>query len=213
MPVVAEDDALTIERLVLGPFSTNCYLLTSRRTGDSAVIDTPDEPETILKRLEGTNPRYILLTHNHMDHLGALAALHSRLGVPLGAHPEDSVNLPVEPEMDLDDGDTLAVGDLTVHVLHTPGHTQGGVCFLTGNYLLSGDTLFRGGPGKTWRPDALRQILESLERKVFVLPDETVVFPGHGESTLIGTEKKEYAVFAAKQHPENLCGDIVWLTS
>lgn len=213
MPIVARNSALTIERLSLGPFSTNCYILVCRKTKDSAVIDAPDEPETILRHLEGTNPKYILLTHNHMDHLGALDPLHSSLKVPLAAHPEDSDNLPVEPEIVLDDGDTITVGNLTVEVIHTPGHTRGSVCFRVGNYLLSGDSLFRGGPGKTWQPAALRQILDSLEEKIFPLPEDMEIYPGHGDETVLGKEKEEYAIFASKPHADTLCGDIVWLKS
>ncbi len=213
MAVAAEDDDIRIEKLTLGPFGTNAYILVCRKTNDSVLIDTPAEAETILERLKGTNPKYILLTHNHMDHLGALAELHRSLKVPLAAHAADSGNLPVKPEIAIKDGDTLSVGNLKIEVIHTPGHTPGSLCFLTGSYLMSGDTIFTGGPGKSWSPDNLKQIIESITGKIFVLPDDTRIYPGHGESTVLKKEKEEFAVFSSRSHDPNLCGDIVWLTS
>ncbi|MFC2010210.1 MBL fold metallo-hydrolase [Chloroflexota bacterium] len=213
MTVVAKDDEIQLEKLSLGPFGTNAYIVVCQKTRDSVVIDTPAEPDKILKQLEGTNPRYILLTHNHMDHLGALAELHSSLKVPLAAHPADSASLPVKPETALSDGDVLSVGNLEIEVLHTPGHTPGSVCFSVGKYLMSGDTIFAAGPGKSWKPSDLKQIIESLQAKVFVLPDDTEIHPGHGDSTVLKKEKEEFAVFSSRPHPPDLYGDIVWLTS
>ena len=107
MVVVAKDDDIQIERLELGPFGTNAYIVICQRTRDSVLIDTPAEASTIRDRLKDTNPKYILLTHNHMDHLGAFSELHSKLKVAVAAHASDAGNLPSPPEILLSDGDTM----------------------------------------------------------------------------------------------------------
>jgi len=95
-------------------------------------------------------------------------------------------------------------------VLHTPGHTPGGLCFLTDKYLIAGDTLFPGGPGKTQSPADFRRIIESITQKLFELPEDTQVFPGHGEATTIKEAKQQYEVFSTRPHDPNLHGDVVW---
>jgi len=213
MAVIVNDDNIRIEKLQLGPFGTNAYIMVCQKTRDSLVVDAPAEADKIMDRLQGTNPKYILLTHDHMDHVGALAELRSKLKVPLAAHASDSSTLSSPPEILLKDGDTASLGDLNLDVLHTPGHTPGSLCFRTGTNLISGDTLFPGGPGKTRSPDAFRQIIESITSKIFILPDETNVYPGHGETTTIKKAKEEYAVFSSRTHNPNLCGDVLWLSS
>jgi glyoxylase-like metal-dependent hydrolase (beta-lactamase superfamily II) len=177
------------------------------------IVDAPGEAQKVLKRLENTHPKYILMTHNHMDHVEALADLKSALEVPLAAHQADAGGLPVKPEQLLNDGDMISFGEIQLKVLHTPGHTPGSLCFLTGNYLISGDTLFPGGPGKTWSPADFKKIVASLTTKIFVLPDKTQVYPGHGESTILKKEKQNFEVFSSKPHDPNLCGDVEWLSS
>jgi glyoxylase-like metal-dependent hydrolase (beta-lactamase superfamily II) len=213
MSVIVQDDSIQIERLSLGPFGTNSYLLICQKTGASVIVDAPGDAEKVLKRLEGTHPKYILMTHNHMDHVDALAALKSALNVPLAAHEDDAGGLPVKPEQFLNDGDTISFGEIQLKVLHTPGHTPGSLCFLTGSYLISGDTIFPGGPGKTWSPDDFKKIVESLRNKIFTLPDETQVYPGHGDATVLKKEKHEFEAFSSKPHDPDLCGDVVWLSS
>ncbi len=213
MVIVAKDEDIQIERLELGPFGVNAYIVVCLKTRDSLLIDTPAEASTSMDRLKGTNPKYILLTHNHFDHLGALAELHSKLKVPLAAHALDTGNLPSSPEMLLSDGDDISVGNLKFEVMHTPGHTPGSLCFRVGGYLISGDTIFNGGPGKTGSPAAFHQVVESITTKIFVLPDDTQIYPGHGDSTVLKKEKDDFAVFASRSHDPNLCGDIVWLSS
>ncbi len=100
-----------------------------------------------------------------------------------------------------------------MRVIHTPGHTPGSICFLVGGALLTGDTLFPGGPGRTRDPQALAQEIDSITSRLYVLPAETLVLPGHGDHTTIGRSREEYAVFAAKPHPADLAGDVLWLES
>jgi len=213
MVVVAKDNAIQIERLELGPFRTNAYIVICQKTRDSVLIDAPAEASTIMDRLKSTNPKYILLTHNHMDHIGALAELQAGLKVPLAAHALDAGNLPSLPEMLLSDGDTVSLGNLKFEVLHTPGHTPGSLCFKAGRYLISGDTIFPGGPGKTRSPADFKQIVKSITGKIFVLPDDTQIYPGHGNFTVLRKEKDKFAVFSSRAHNPNLCGEVLWLSS
>jgi len=213
MAIVIENEEIKIERLSLGPYGTNCYILTCGKTRASVLVDTPAEADQILAHLRGTNPRYIVITHNHMDHLGAFNEVKSGLRIPVAAHPLDAKRLPAEPEILLNDGDTLSCGKVDLEVLHTPGHTPGSICLLTRNYLISGDTIFPGGPGKTGSPAALKQIIESLKSKVFVLPDDTHIYPGHGDSTVLKKEKAEFEVFSSRPLDPKLCGDVLWLSS
>ena len=210
MAIVAENDNIRIERLRLGAYGTNAYILICQHTGDSVVIDAPGEVERILERLEGGNPKYILITHNHADHTGALAALKTSLKIPVGIHASDADNLGLSPEWLLKDNDVVEFGNVRLMVLHTPGHTGGSISFYTDGFLLAGDTLFPNGPGKTGSAGAFRQIIQSITDKFFTLPEDTLVFPGHGESTNIGQEKKAYEVFSAKPRDPNMYGDVLW---
>ena len=213
MTLAVKDDNIRIDKLTLGPFGTNSYVITCPSTGESVAVDAPAGATEILKRLDGTHPRFILITHTHMDHLGALSELKSTLEVPLAVHPLDAKGLPLPPEILLSDGDTVYFGKIELRVLHTPGHTPGSLCFLTGKYLISGDTLFPGGPGKTRSPGDLRQIIESIKEKILPLPDDTLVYPGHGDSTILRKEKEEFALFSSRSHDPSLCGDVLWLSS
>ncbi|HUV75513.1 MAG TPA: MBL fold metallo-hydrolase [Dehalococcoidales bacterium] len=204
---------LEIERLQLGPFGTNAYVLTCRQTMDSVLVDAPAEANRLIESLEGTNPRYILLTHSHMDHIGALAEIRSRLKIPLAAHAADAGILSSPPEIQLNDSDTVSFGNIKLKILHTPGHTPGSLCFQTGKYLISGDTIFPGGPGKTGSPGDLQKIIKSITDKIFILDDDTRVYPGHGEPTVLKKEKEEFAVFSSRPHHPNLCGDVLWLSA
>jgi glyoxylase-like metal-dependent hydrolase (beta-lactamase superfamily II) len=210
MVIVSKDESVLIDKFELGPFGTNAYILTCRKTEDSVVVDAPGEAGKILGGLKGTNPKYILMTHDHLDHVGALSELKLALNIPVAAHTADTRNLPVPADLLLADGDGLAFGNIHLKVLHTPGHTPGSLCFLTGKYLISGDTIFPGGPGKTSSPTNLRQIIESIRTKIFELPDDTVMFPGHGESTILRKEKKAFEAFSSRPHDPNLCGDVLW---
>jgi hydroxyacylglutathione hydrolase len=213
MSVVADDNNIRIEKLTLGPYETNAYAVVCRRTGESLVVDAPAAASEIIKCLDGTRPRCILLTHDHYDHTGVLVSLRSRLKVLLATHPASSYQLKTPPEILLKDGDTLSLGKLRINVLHTPGHTPGSLCFKIRKYLFAGDTVFPGGPGHTETPTDFAQILESITGKIYRLPGTTVILPGHGDSTTVKKSQEEYAVFASRPHPEDLCGDVLWLSA
>jgi len=213
MVVVVKDNDIQIERLELKPWGTNAYIIICLQTRDSVLIDAPADASTIIKRLEGTNPKYILLTHNHVDHIGVLFELRSKLKVPLAAHAADSARLPSPPDILLNDGDLVSLGKVKLEVLHTPGHTSGSLCFKIGRCLISGDTIFPGGPGKTKSPADLRQIIKSITDKILVLSDDTAIYPGHGDSTTLKKERNEFVIFSSRPHDLNLCGDVLWLSS
>jgi len=211
MAIEVKNETIQIERYALGPFGTNSYIMTCLKTGDSVVFDAPGDAPKILGQLQHTNPKYILMTHNHMDHTGALAELKSALNVPIAAHAAD--RLPIPADMLLTDSETITFGNIRLAVMHTPGHTPGSLCFYTDGYLISGDTLFPDGPGKTGSPADFRQIVESLQNKIWVLPDDTQVFAGHGDGTVLGKEKQAFETFSARPHDPNLCGDVLWSKS
>ena len=213
MAEITQDDVIRIIRLELGPFGTNAYILICQVTGDSMIVDAPGEPGRIMGKLNVTNPKYIVLTHSHIDHIGALDELKARLKIPVAIHPLDAGGLPFSPDIKLRDGNYLDVGQLKVRILHTPGHTQGSICFLVGKYLISGDTIFPGGPGKTGTSASFKQIVDSIVTKIFILPDDTEVYPGHGMPTILSKEKKQFAIFNSRTHDPDLHGDVLWLSS
>jgi glyoxylase-like metal-dependent hydrolase (beta-lactamase superfamily II) len=207
------DIDILIEKLTLGPYETNAYIVICRQTGESLVIDAPAGASEIIAKLEGTKPRYILLTHDHYDHTGVIVSLRYRLKVPLATHIESTYQLKTPPEILLKDGDSLPLGDLKIEVMHTPGHTLGSLCFKVGKYLFVGDTIFPGGPGRTETPEDFQLILKSITKKILTLAGDTMIFPGHGDGTTVKQAKEEYGVFASRPFNLDLYGDVTWLSA
>jgi glyoxylase-like metal-dependent hydrolase (beta-lactamase superfamily II) len=200
--------------LTLGHFDNRAYIITCKKTNQSVLIDAPAGADQILKCLADSDLKYILMTHNHSDHIEALSKVKSKLGAPIAAHKLNANSLPVATDILLNDGDLVVFGDnVELRVLHTPGHTPGSLCFLLNDFLFSGDTIFPDGPGHTRNPSNLKQIIESITSKILVLNDETQIYPGHGTSAILRNEKQKYGVFANKTHSPNLCGDVLWLSS
>ena len=183
-----EGDDLIVRKIEVGPMENNTYVLECPETHKALLVDGCFEPEVIIEGAEGAEVVSIVQTHGHLDHVQALAELKEKLGVPVAAHPGD--DYPVEIDRDLSDGDTIPFGNRSATVLHTPGHTPGGICLLAGKHLISGDTLFPGGPGNTeGDKDRFERIIEAIKDKLFTLPEETGVYPGPGADTTIGAEK------------------------
>ena len=201
---------MIITTLPVGLIQTNCYVVGCEDTMVGAIIDPGGHPERILAEVErqGLTIRYVLDTHAHFDHTDANGAIVAATGATLALHPGDLPLLKASggamffgmkaqtsppPDLELADGDELAVGKLRFQVLHTPGHTQGHVCFYEAaeGVLFDGDVLFYRGVGRTDLPGGnWSQLMDSIQRVLFALPDETVVYSGHGPATTIGQEKQ-----------------------
>ena len=207
------DGEVRITKINMGSFNNNGYIVVCPETNEGIIIDTPAEPEKLLNAIGDVKITNILITHRHQDHLLGFDAITGSVDAPVGIGTEDASALPRQPDLDLKDGDLVKFGNRELQVLATPGHTEGGRCFLYGKHLFSGDTLFPGGPGKTGNPDALRQVIDSITGKLLVLPDDTAVYPGHGLDTTIGDARREYQDFASRSHPQELFGDVSWLSS
>lgn len=203
MPIVA--------CVTVGLFQENCYIYACPQTREAVIIDPGDEPEQIVKTIQELKliPKYILNTHGHIDHISAIDAVSEVYPVPLAIHPADVYmytdrrtaslfgrRAPLvkrKPDMLLKEGDRITIGTLSLEVLHTPGHTPGGVSFVSRPFcVFSGDTLFYRGIGRTdLEGGDFQQLIRSIREKLYTLDDDLVVFPGHGQPTTILEEKHE----------------------
>ena len=197
----------------LGQFNNNAYIIADAATNEAVVIDAPAESEKVVAAAKPYTIRRILVTHRHPDHWAGIEALLAGIDAPVFTHALDKEPYADKVAGTVTDDEEFEVGGLRLRVIHTPGHSPGSFCLLVGSRLISGDTLFPGGPGRTRAPENLAQELESITTKLYTLPDAVIVHPGHGDDTTIAASKAEYAVFAAKQHPPGLCGDVTWTGS
>lgn len=206
-----------LEIVMGGPtgYGNNVWVVVDRSTGEAAFVDAPGDPEANIAAAEalGVKPAKILLTHGHFDHTPSIDALKEKYGAKLYADPGEPGLKDGQLDEAVADGDLVAVGNLRFQVVSVPGHTPGSTTFVCGKSAFVGDTLFPGGPGRSKDNAALQQEIRSITTRLYELPDETTIYPGHGAITTIGESKAEYAVFAAKKHAPDLCGDVNWLES
>jgi len=203
---------MQVTRLILGALETNCWIVGDDADGPRAVIDPGDEAPRILEELAGAPVSHVILTHSHFDHIGAVGDLVAATGARLAAHVDDAASLASAettggaafgfdhtapaPDVLLADGDALEVGGVTIAVLHTPGHTPGGMCLLATDgtgaaHLFSGDTLFSGSVGRTDFPGGdSRALSRSIAQQLAPLDASTIVHPGHGPDTTIARESR-----------------------
>lgn len=197
----------------LGPYGNNAYIVRDAAARESLIVDMPAEGEKILQALAEARVTSIVATHWHPDHWMSYDLVRSATGAPVYVH-EAEVNIPPERiDARLRDGQELRVGSARLRVIHTPGHTPGSICLLLGKVLLTGDTLFPGGPGRTARPEDLSTEIRSIVERLLPLPDDVLVWPGHGDPTTIGRSRAEYRLFASRPHRPDLHGDVTWDTT
>jgi glyoxylase-like metal-dependent hydrolase (beta-lactamase superfamily II) len=203
-PQVRELGGLRLTKVAVGGMNNNAYFLRCTTTGDMVLVDAAAQPDVLLHVLGDDRLVRIVTTHQHGDHWQALPELVAATGAPVACHPDDAEPLPVERTEALVDGDQVAVGDARLTVIHLVGHTPGSIALLYQGderpHLLTGDSLFPGGPGNTFGSAAnFTSLMDDLEGKVFgVLPDDTWVYPGHGADTTLGAERPHLAEWRAR---------------
>jgi glyoxylase-like metal-dependent hydrolase (beta-lactamase superfamily II) len=186
------DSDVEVHKVVVGPYDNNVFVVRCRASGESVMIDAANEHELLLELCRNLDVRRVLETHGHWDHIGAVTQVREA-GYEVGVTAADAPMLKdVGYDVLLDDAEVIEVGRLRLHAIHNPGHTPGSISFhVAGTPLLfSGDTLFPGGPGATKFPGGdFATIIDSIETRLLTFPDDTLVLPGHGVDTTIGTER------------------------
>jgi len=200
-PWTIDEPSLRIRRFVVGPYENNVYVVACPRTGEAVLVDAAADADRIVAECADVTVRQVLTTHGHFDHVGAALEVTERLGVPFRLHPADVhpeiCDLPIDQP--LTDGEVVVIGDVEVAVLHTPGHTPGSSVFAVGDHLLTGDTLFPGGPGATrWDYSSFDTIIGSIRERLFTRADHVSVHPGHGDPTTIGSERPSLDEWVAR---------------
>jgi glyoxylase-like metal-dependent hydrolase (beta-lactamase superfamily II) len=185
-----ETPSVRIDKLVVGPFENNVFVVRCKGTGEAVIIDAANEHDLLLEVSAATGVRRVLTTHGHWDHIQAVTAMRDA-GIDVGIAQADAAMLPGY-DFVIPDDEAITVGDLTLRTIHNPGHTPGSTSFLLEGHpiLFSGDTLFPGGPGTTATPQGdFDQIIASIDRRLFTLAPDLLVLPGHGLDTTIGHER------------------------
>jgi len=185
-----EDTDVRIDKLVVGPFENNVFIVRSKQAGDAVLLDAANEHELLLEVCRATGVRRVLTTHGHWDHIQAVTAVRDA-GIDVGIAAQDAEMLP-SYDFVIPDDEVYEVGDLRLRAIHTPGHTKGSTSFLLEGkpIVFTGDTLFPGGPGNTATPGAsFDQIIESIDRRLLTLDPGMLVLPGHGLDTTVGEER------------------------
>jgi glyoxylase-like metal-dependent hydrolase (beta-lactamase superfamily II) len=198
---------LTVTKVSVGPMDNNAYLLVCTATGEALLVDAADQPERLADLVGAADDRPELrttvTTHRHPDHWQALGAVAGMFQTRQVAHALDAPELPIPVDETVAHGDTVTVGEVPLEVIHLRGHTPGSIALLYRGtdrpHLFTGDSLFPGGPGKTWSTDDFVSLIDDLEERVFgPLPDETWVYPGHGDDTTLGAERPSLPEWRAR---------------
>ncbi len=213
MPTVFSAGGIEVRKLALGPYDNNCYVLLSKSTGESLIVDAPAEPEQVLAEVAGTQVKALLITHCHFDHILGYETLKKATKAPVWVHRSEAAKLSIPPEHHFEHGERIQFGAATLEALHVPGHTTGGTSLLWNEQLFSGDVLFPNGPGRTASPQDFRQLVGMLAARLFTLPDTVAIHPGHGAGTLMGREKEQFRRFQSRPHAPDLRGDVLWLNA
>jgi hydroxyacylglutathione hydrolase len=211
--VVYTEDSFSIVKVgPMGPYGNNAYLLHDAEAKDALLVDMPLEEQPLLEAIaEIGNVHQIVATHWHHDHWMTYDPVRKATNAVVLVGDKE-VNIPAERiDKRLGHGDDVKVGSTRVTILHTPGHTVGSICLKIGRALISGDTLFQGGPGKTSAAGDLGIIVSSIVTHLLPLADETVVMPGHGVNTTIGDARHEHAEYLKHPWPADYYGDVEWL--
>jgi glyoxylase-like metal-dependent hydrolase (beta-lactamase superfamily II) len=190
LPAHYETAGVRIDKLVVGPYENNVFVVRDTGTGEAVIVDAANEHDLLLEVARATGVRRVLTTHGHWDHIQAVTAVRDA-GIEVGIAGPDAEMLPAY-DFTIPDDDVISVGDLRLRTIHTPGHTPGSTCFLLEGHpvVFSGDTLFPGGPGNTsFEHSSFDEIIASIDRRLFTLPAETLVLPGHGLDTTVGAER------------------------
>ena len=195
----------------MGPYGNNAYLVSDTAKGETLLVDMPLEEGTLLDAIEAEGGvRTVVATHWHPDHWMTYDPVRKATKAPVLVGAKE-INIPDERiDGRLDDGADVRVGSVRVRILHTPGHTPGSISLHIGRAVISGDTLFDGGPGKTFAKGDLETLIKSIVDKLHPLPDETVVLPGHGVATTIGESRRGYAEYVKHPHGAGHYGDVEW---
>ena len=190
-PAHYDTSTVRVDKIVVGPYENNAYVVRCKGTGEAVLIDAANEHELLVPMCRSLGVRRVLTTHGHFDHIQAVTAARDA-GIDVGIYSDDADMLP-SYDFVIEDDTEYAVGDLRLRTIHNPGHTPGSVSFLLEGHplLFTGDTLFPGGPGNTsgHARASFPQIIESIDRRLFTLPADLIVLPGHGLDTTIGTER------------------------
>jgi glyoxylase-like metal-dependent hydrolase (beta-lactamase superfamily II) len=208
-----EDNGVRVVKVgPMGPYGNNAYLVRDVGSGESLLVDMPLETGALLDAIAADGGvRRVIVTHWHPDHWMSYDAVRKATGAPVLVGARE-IKIP-EERIDgrLDDGAEVRVGSARVGVIHTPGHTPGSISLKLGKVLISGDTLFDGGPGKTFAKGELETLIKSITERLHPLDDATVVLPGHGGTTTIGISRGQYAEYVRHPHPAGYHGDVEWL--
>lgn len=197
----------------VGPWGMNTYALICPSSNQSVLIDPGDDPETLHEMLGDSQPVAILLTHTHIDHIGALPEMREALTVPVMGNdgPHEPGGKDIQADRWLRDGDTVSVGEHTLRAVYAPGHIGDQICFVLvdDQRVVVGDTIFDGGPGRTWTSEGFKTTLETLRNVVLPWADDTVCYPGHGPHFRLGDRRAAIEAFLAKDHGD-FFGDATW---